>query len=283
MDINNNAGLINFGNTCFMNASLQLMISASVMICYLCGIEEFKQTDNMKYIQTFIDYLSPTTNILGPRILHAKYMQMNTRYHGYTQEDSHEFLTYTLDDIIENVKKLNNTQYTHDIEKYITVEINQHVHYKKGQDADSVKKIKENMLSFPINKDCKSLQDCYELFHVEDNDEFTLTFNIFKVPKYLFISIKRFLNNGHTIEKLNTDISIPMETNMFNSNHNYKLKGFVIHSGGYMGGHYYSYCVRKINKENKWFCYNDQRVTEVSDDIINAEISKGYIYLYSHM
>lgn len=283
MNINNNAGLQNFGNTCFMNASLQLLMTASTLIHYMISNGSFKKTPNIKYIQTFIDYMSPKTTILGPRILHINYMNMNTRYRGGTQEDSHEFLTYTLDDMIENVKSLNNNVLTALMEKYMTVEIQQNVHYKKGQDEDSMKQIKENMLSFPIDETCKTLYDCFKLFKEEDNDEFTLRFNIVKVPKYLFISIKRFINNGHSISKNDNEILIPSETNMFHPKHNYKLKGFIMHVGGYGGGHYYSYGSRKIDGCNKWFLYNDTHVSEVNIEKVSSEMSKAYILLYSHM
>lgn len=210
-------------------------------------------------------------------------MKMNTRYTGGTQEDSHEFLTYTLDDLVENMKTLNNIVYERMLEKYITVEIEQHVIYKKGQDENSTKNIKENMLSFPINEKCKTLYDCFKLYKEEDNDEFKLNFNIVKVPKYLFISIKRFINDGHHIRKNNDKILIPSETNMFHHKHSYKLKGFIIHSGGYGGGHYYSYGSRKIDGHTKWFEYNDTRVSETSIEQVNSEMSNAYILLYSHV
>lgn len=282
MDINNNVGLTNFGNTCFMNASIQMIMSASTLNMYMMDNKDLDVSSNMKYIQTFKDYYAPTTNTLGPKILYVKYMQLNTRYRGFTQEDAHEFLTYTLDDLLDNVKQLENKVHIKNIERFMTISLLQHVHYKKGQDKDSDKHITENMLSFPMDDNVKTLQDCYNLFKTEDNDDFTLTLNIETFPKYLFIGLKRFIFDGTHFKKNITNIDIPMTTLDFHPDHKYKLKSFIIHSGGYMGGHYYTYSLRKVNNDYKWFLYNDSRVSEVSLERVTSELKSAYILLYSH-
>ena len=111
-NFSNNAGLVNFGNTCFMNASIQLIMCAKIIGSFLLFSENyFSDSDITKYIQTWKDYMNPDTKILGPKILYHRYMILNKNYVGFTQEDSHEFLTFTLDDIIEQIKNsLNNSK-----------------------------------------------------------------------------------------------------------------------------------------------------------------------------
>jgi ubiquitin C-terminal hydrolase len=283
MDINNRVGLQNFGNTCFLNASIQLLMNTSVLAHYMVNNEDLNVCENKKYVQTFKDYMSPMTKTLGPKIMYIKYMRLNTRYLGHTQEDSHEFLTYTLDDILENVTLLKNDDHTKSLEALITINMSQHAHYKLGQDKDSVKNIKENMLSFPIDTNCKTLDDCYKLFMTENNDDFSLSFKLTSFPKYMFISLKRFQVHNMRLQKINTAIDTPLLTNMFHEDHTYKLKGFIMHIGGYTGGHYYAYCTKKVNGEEKWFCFNDSNVTEVNMIRVNKELSQAYIFLYSHM
>jgi len=80
---------------------------------------------------------------------------------------------------------------------------------------------------------------------------------------------------------IDKEIEIPFETNCFDEITNYKLKGFIMHSGGVFGGHYYAYGTRKINDEIKWFCYNDTNVTEVTIEQVTVESKKAYLFLYS--
>jgi len=281
MNNNHTVGLMNFGNTCFMNASIQLLMAAKCLGCYMMEHEELMTTENSKYIQTYIDYMNPSTTTLGPKIIFVKYMQLNTRYLGHTQEDSHEFLTYTLDNILENTKTLDDEKLYKEMQKMFSIRISQFVHYKKEQDEDSTKIIDENMISLPLREGCTTLEDCLELFKIEESDDFTLELNFVRLPKYIFVSLKRFLNDGQRIGKIVTDIDAPFQTNMFDSVHNYKLNGFIMHIGGIMGGHYYAYCSRKINNEVKWFCFNDKNVTEVDMVRVEKELRQAYVFLYS--
>jgi ubiquitin C-terminal hydrolase len=88
-------------------------------------------------------------------------------------------------------------------------------------------------------------------------------------PKVLCIHIKRFNNN---LIKINNEITFPLELNIdklllnFNKlNINYKLKSIINHSGNNINfGHYYTYTFSIIH--NKWFEFNDDTVTEISND-----------------
>lgn len=283
MNINNRVGLQNFGNTCFMNAAIQILMNTSQLGHYMINNSNLNTSNLRKYVQTFKDYMDQGTKILGPKIIYVKYMQLNTRYMGHTQEDSHEFLTYTLDDILENVKLLENDEYNMKIENLITINMCQYAHYKLGQDKDSNTKIKENMISFPIDSECKTLKDCYNLFMVEDNPDFSLSFKITSFPKYMFISLKRFQVHNMRLQKINIDIECPQETNLFHIDHKYKLIGFIIHTGGYMCGHYYAYCMKHVDNEMKWFCFNDTNVTLVDLVHVTKEVHHAYILLYEHI
>ena len=101
------------------------------------------------------------------------------------------------------------------------------------------------------------------------------------MPKYLFVGLKRFKVTQFFIQKITTEVEIPFQTKCFDDKTTYKLKGFIIHAGGVMGGHYYSYGSRKIDSETKWFCYNDTNVSEVNMDQVITESKKAYMFLYS--
>ena len=291
-NFSNNAGLVNFGNTCFMNASIQLLMCAKIIGSFLLFSEKyFSDSDIIKYIQTWKDYMNTDTKILGPKILYHRYMVLNQNYVGFTQEDSHEFLTFTLDDIIEQIKNsLNNSELNqsqkdeilNEFTKIFKIKFNQTVYYKNKNETSKTY-IFENILTLPLastSSDLK-LEDCVKLYCNQEEDDFKLSYEFIDMPKYLFVGLKRFKVTQVFIQKITTDVEIPFETCCFDDKTTYVLKGFIIHAGGVTGGHYYSYGSRKIDSETKWFCYNDTNVSEVSMDQVIAESKKAYMFLYS--
>lgn len=107
------------------------------------------------------------------------------------------------------------------------------------------------------------------------------------LPKYLTVVLKRFENNGIRTNKINTMISFPIEEldvssytigyDRFESL--YRLKSIGCHIGGANGGHYYAIC--RFEKDNKWYEFNDSRVSEYD---IRSEITelqqRAYILIY---
>jgi len=90
--------------------------------------------------------------------------------------------------------------------------------------------------------------------------------------QYLIVGLKRFEYRGTRYVKNNTKIDIP-----FVWRHNYKLIGAIIHSGNINGGHY----VAVGFKNNKWYLFNDNNVTEITHlHVLKQFLSNGYYYLY---
>ena len=103
---------------------------------------------------------------------------------------------------------------------------------------------------------------------------------VWKFPKVLIISLKRFNNNLKKDKRL---VSFPIDnlnlikySNGYNKEENiYELYALCNHSGNIYGGHYT--CIIK-DKTNKWFEYNDQFITEISKEKVIS--TKSYCLFY---
>ena len=123
-------GIINLGNTCYMNAGLQCIMGTDVFATYFLkrhymndlkhGIikklkknnlkinknefrEIFKNTITYKF-RTLVIFIWGTQCMLKPESFKKNFSQVNTRFSGYSQEDSHEFVMSLLDIIHEETK-----------------------------------------------------------------------------------------------------------------------------------------------------------------------------------
>lgn len=135
------------------------------------------------------------------------------------------------------------------------------------------------MVPIPITKENITLRDCLEKFsekeeleeYKPDSDEkfYKKTF-LWKSPLYLIICLKRYTNSNTKINNLikfpinNLDLSIYCKE-YCDDDSKYDLYGVCNHTGGTIGGHYFSF-VKNMN--DKWYCYNDLTVTEIPESSI---------------
>ncbi|MBS0652012.1 MAG: hypothetical protein JSR39_00635 [Verrucomicrobia bacterium] len=111
-------------------------------------------------------------------------------------------------------------------------------------------------------------------------------------PQELVLSVKRFGFNREKMQgfKITSPLaiprsfSLPQEATVSGSQPTYDLDFFIVHSGGYGGGHYVAY--RKI--QDAWFEFNDSAVRPISNHDIDrilgnatASIYTSYIHHYS--
>ena len=96
------------------------------------------------------------------------------------------------------------------------------------------------------------------------------------------------LNRGKANEDFKEDFKFGAELDIKKYIHNtaikhgkYYLIGMVVHSGeSGMGGHFIAYC--RMDKNSKWFCYNDACVTECNDIEEKFKVNKPYILFYHY-
>lgn len=117
------------------------------------------------------------------------------------------------------------------------------------------------------------------------------TTHFWYLPDRFIVHLKRFETMGSRVMKISSKVDFPIEgldmgkyiapynTDSTLSNL-YDLYAVINHSGGYGGGHYVSFAKNPIN--NKWFGFNDSKVSYVPPEYIDLEVvnSDAYILFY---
>jgi ubiquitin carboxyl-terminal hydrolase 8 len=103
-----------------------------------------------------------------------------------------------------------------------------------------------------------------------------------KMPKYMFILLKRFTNQG---DKINTQIEYPdtldlEEYCLLNTeNTKYRLYGIINHFGGVMGGHYTAHC----KNGEQWREFDDLSVDDITPDKALDNQVSAYVLFYEQV
>jgi ubiquitin C-terminal hydrolase len=182
------------------------------------------------------------------------------------------------------MKEIFKTEYSEIFEIFYGLQISQIISLEPDTHGNIINNTPEQfmILNLPIpNIKLPSLLDCLNLYVEGEilegenswyNEKTQLKQSIQKklifwsLPKILVIDIKRF--NPINFNKNQIFISFPLTeldlndyTIGYQNNNIYDLYAIINHHGITHGGHYYSF----IKNENKWFCFNDTNVSEITD------------------
>jgi ubiquitin C-terminal hydrolase len=258
-------GLMNIGNTCYLNSGLQMLIHIEDL-CNLI-LEYSDRSSILKVISNFINEYHNGNNVLIPRDIKSIVEQRQHMFMGFRQHDSAEFIVFLLVIIDEEIKKI--SKESNGIVPIFSLESNVRVKCKLKACLNINEHIeKNNFLLLDINNDSKTLDDCYRLsksseileesnYNCDKCKNKTIASKrstVINWPNNLIVWLKRFKQKGMRVDKMDNMLEIPLEWR-----HNMKLQGFVIHSGGLHGGHYIY--VGLVN--NKWYLFNDSSVSEI--------------------
>jgi ubiquitin C-terminal hydrolase len=267
-------GFNNIGNTCYLNAGLQMIIN-NKDLCQII-IKNEKISPEMEMISNFIRlYNDDNTKSLTPDKIKMLVAKENNEFIGYKQNDSFEFIIYFLDIIFSKIKTN-----IYEIESKINIKCK----LKSCLNISSTFE-KNNFLLLNINDNTKDLDDCYRIYKdrdklMDDNAYYcekckckrmaSKRLEIIKWPKHLIIVLKRFNHYGRC-SKIDKSIDVPI-----NWRHNYKLQGIVCHSGTAYGGHY----IYIGNHNDNWIIFNDDYTKIIGENELNNYKNSGYIYYF---
>jgi ubiquitin C-terminal hydrolase len=281
-------GFMNMGNTCYMNAGLQMLMQNEDLCNLIIKYADKSLILEQLAIYIFEYYNPKIAKAIKPieikNILQKKYDIFN----GFEQHDTSEFIISFLNIINDEIKKYNKND---GIEQLFNIQFNINISCKASNCLQS-NNIKENniFLILDIKPDFNNLNDAYDDFKLttlldNDNKYYCSNCKLKQIAakkqkvKYwspnLIILLKRFQQDSKRIIKNTQKIDVPLVWK-----HNYYLYGGIIHHGNINGGHYFY-----IGKQNnKWFIFNDSQVSEVvSKEQLKKILSDTYLLYYKKL
>ena len=278
-------GFNNLGNTCYLNAGLQMLIQNKDLCNVIISLSD--KNPVLKKLSEFINsYYDGTDGAISPGYVKELVSKRNSTFMGFQQQDSSEFIVFFLDLLNTEVNKIIPNKNI--VDKLF--EINEKTTTKCKvlsclTTSDCIEK--STILMLNINNDSETLDDCLKFskqrIKLEGDDKYfcekcqkkriaSQRKEISIWPKNLIVWLRRYEQRGNRLSKHSQEIKVPIVWK-----NNYQLKGVVFHSGNLFGGHYvYAGCVN-----NKWYLFDDSSVSPLEHNALARIVNNGYVYYYT--
>lgn len=274
-------GLNNIGNTCYLNAGLQMLLQNKEL--HQLVLKHSKHSDKLKTLADFYqEYHNSSNGSLNPSNIKMIVEERQNMFQGFNQHDSSEFVIYLLDIINDEIKESSHLNSIYGLHMNIRIKC-------KLRDCLNIVNKKEisNILFLDIEQEYTELDDAYRSYRSRDKlDSDNMYYcekckdkriaskrtNIEEWPNNLIIILKRFKQTGFRVQKMNQPLDIPLEWR-----HDNILQGAIIHYGSMNGGHYVY--VGKYN--DKWYLFDDSNVSEIpSQEKLKVLLTHAYCLYY---
>lgn len=304
-------GIRNEGNTCFFNASMQILLRITPLVRYLQQNESISElsTTMAKWIH---DYMSNQT-VEGTR----KIRKAMGEFNDYRQHDSQEALLRILDKLEDNDKSFKKI-----LKQYVDIEMRTVIKSIPGTGGqyESVASNLERFLSIPTTK---TLNESYRALnkseiiqeYVDDESntrcDITKQFMVGEWPEYLLVHIKQYdhfmrkidergrttpfiWNINHKVPYMKKKRTSNGNTKYIHTPHNiaqnivYTVVSAIVHRGSLNGGHYYAvhHCPKFDNFDNcdvnqsEFKIANDATVSDINYHNFQNDLNQAYVVLY---
>uniref|UniRef100_A0A7N0TAV1 Ubiquitin carboxyl-terminal hydrolase n=1 Tax=Kalanchoe fedtschenkoi TaxID=63787 RepID=A0A7N0TAV1_KALFE len=301
------AGFVNLGNTCFLNAVLQCLVHTSPLLqglflvkhhspcfrekfCLICTLRELVQRS----------FSSPDEFPPYGIVNNLKYFSAN--FVRFQQEDAHEFLQCLLDKL-EKYPMCSLDPFSVASSDNLVKQVfgGSLISRLRCSECNHISCTPEDLIDFSLEIDnVNTLEGALDSFtKLEKIEDIKLTcdgcdekvsmekqFMVDKAPLVASIHLKRFKNDGVSVEKISKLVEYPLSLNLqpytaCHQEHNvdlmYDLYAVIVHMGSTLStGHYYCF-VR--SSSNTWHEFDDSTVTGVSESHVLSQ--EAYILFYA--
>jgi ubiquitin C-terminal hydrolase len=281
----NRSGLLNLGNTCFLNSVLQVFIHCRYFT-RLIGLDDEiidPRGDHRLFIlfrQLANDALAAVPkHVIDPRYfvgLIRAYCP--TTFGNGGQHDAHEFLTYLLSEHFPFHERVNRRG------MFSVGQSSRLTCPQCSKVSDTIEPCTNTSLSLAlVGQTLEELiaQHCkVETLSPDDKWRCENCKNVVQASKQMVLSIlgpvvivqlKRFSSNGR---KRNDNITFPLRGLKFRQNGDlYDLASVIYHQGALKSGHYTAACQMT---DNSWMLFNDSRTTTIQ----SPPTTGAYVLIY---
>eukprot|EP00804_Cyclotella_cryptica_P031247 CCRYP_011069-RA/>CCRYP_011069-RA protein AED:0.07 eAED:0.07 QI:74/1/1/1/1/1/2/2088/533 len=344
-------GLINMGNTCFMNSSLQCLSNTIPLTDYFLGYDYRSEINHENFLGTrgalstsFAELIKHlwlgSERCYRPEDFKTKLEQFAPQFRGYEQQDAHELLAFLLDGIHEDLNRVKKRPYIEEKDcdgtndegdsilawsNYLLRNRSIIVDMFQGQLRNTMTcrnraKVSTDgtfgcghcnvkfdpfmYLSLPISSNCRTLDDCLQLYCEEellDGDEkwycpkceshveATKKIDLWMLPPILIIHLKRFkFSSTGQRSKIDTPIGYSLNdwdlSNLKKSSGGsyplYELYAVSHHRGNVGFGHYTAHAKNRF--DGKWYDFNDSHVIDAFKENLGYDPS-AYCLFYNRV
>ena len=295
-------GLVNLGNTCYLNASLQALLGMRSFMDDVC--EDFNVA-RLRSLHADADSDQPPSlyeaffefykkahegGIAEPKQIKKLVGAINNRFEGFAQEDAHEFLSALLNALEDEWTGLTKDK-TGPVHKHFSMAVE---HTLLCEACGEKKVYEEDYLDLSLElvvdparpelADDVKLETLVEHFMSEETGlewncpkcqatSATISHRISRMPQILMLHLKRFVvNEAMTgFDKLHTRVRLAEELNLKSSqktglaeSYRYRLVSLVAHRGETIRSGHYVCHARNPKKKSEWVGYDDTRVKKLS-------------------
>ena len=301
------SGLTNLGNTCYLNAAVQILSHIYELNHYLTNVSQLNRlNDSLLTIEWISLYkLMWSQNcIISPNRFVSKIKELTqnktTKFCNFEQNDSNEYFYFMLDCIHNSLNKLDQTI---KLKKTNNSILNKEIDAYESKDCSIIHSLFTSFLSYTyINKETNeveftkyephfmielsiplvdniSIEDCIN-FTFQDELLDTLWHDEKKNEKKQLIKKTEFAYYPNILVvhfkrwiQMKKNKQIVHFEEILKINETYELFGIINHEGNIFGGHYFSYI-----KKNNWFVFNDTNISQIQ--MQNIVSDKNYCLFY---